>query len=281
MNDIHKHIFALYAPGLSAGCDAFEIGAPFEYKNELMWQRIVRILRLRAGETVTLFDNTCSINVIISDRTFLDKKQISISGVLTAYSRNHILFPEIIFYPCITKRDTFETIVYAAAQMGASKIVPVISEKVQRELAGPKELDRIQKIMIAACEQARQFVIPEFCEPIKLAQVAHHEFIEGESFGDAKILHKICFECDGASIRELAQKLSSITSDNSLNAQVAGAREIQSIKICVVQGPEGGLTDKEVSFLRSQKFDIYALTPTILRSQDAVLVGLGFLRSFI
>ena len=50
-------------------------------------------------------------------------------------------------------------------------------------------------------------------------------------------------------------------------------------KIMLIFGPEGGLTEEEITLLKSDNFEFYALTPTVLRSVEAVAVGLGSLRS--
>ncbi len=49
----------------------------------------------------------------------------------------------------------------------------------------------------------------------------------------------------------------------------------------VVIGPEGGVTDEEQQLLQAIGFDTYTLTPTVLRSVDAVTIALGGIRSII
>jgi len=44
-------------------------------------------------------------------------------------------------------------------------------------------------------------------------------------------------------------------------------------------GPEGGLTKQEEDLLKENDFEFYVLTPTVLRSVEAVAVGLGSVRS--
>jgi 16S rRNA (uracil1498-N3)-methyltransferase len=51
--------------------------------------------------------------------------------------------------------------------------------------------------------------------------------------------------------------------------------------ILVVFGPEGGLTDHEQQRLEEQGFIGYRLTPSVLRSTEAITVGLGILRSLM
>ncbi len=48
-----------------------------------------------------------------------------------------------------------------------------------------------------------------------------------------------------------------------------------------VIGPEGDLTKEEKAYLKEQGFLFCALTPTVLRAQQAVALGLGILRSYL
>jgi len=50
-------------------------------------------------------------------------------------------------------------------------------------------------------------------------------------------------------------------------------------KIVLMFGPEGGLTKQEEDLLKENDFEFYVLTPTVLRSVEAVAVGLGSVRS--
>ena len=62
--------------------------------------------------------------------------------------------------------------------------------------------------------------------------------------------------------------------------QVIGLNE-KSKSWEVAIGPEGGFTDAELEILTKKSFISCSLTPTILRSIDAVTVGLGCMRSIL
>jgi RsmE family RNA methyltransferase len=44
-------------------------------------------------------------------------------------------------------------------------------------------------------------------------------------------------------------------------------------------GPEGDLTHAEKEFLKEKNVVFCRLTPTVIRSKDALMIGLGVLRS--
>ena len=100
--------------------------------------------------------------------------------------------------------------------------------------------------MISACEQSKQFIQPKIGQATKLEDLNFPK--------DSKL---ICFDEHGSKIE-------------SIN---------KSIPISILVGPEGGFLDEEKSLLKKSGFNFYRLTPTILRAQEAVAVGLGIVRS--
>jgi 16S rRNA (uracil1498-N3)-methyltransferase len=108
--------------------------------------------------------------------------------------------------------------------------------------------------MISACEQSKQFVLPELCEPVKF------ENISAKLYEDALTVY---FDPAGTSFVDLLQVV----------------KEKKPSNIVLFFGPEGGLTSQEEKVLTLAKFKTYALTPTILRAREAVIVGLGGVRS--
>ncbi len=240
----NKHLFALFVEQLPA------LHGTLNFKDADLWNRITRVLRLHTGDHLILFDSKNSLEIILDEATFASKKNIV--GEIISSKITEPLFPTLYFYPCITKKTDFEEIIYTATQMGASHIVPVISEKVQRKWGGDKERKRLKKIMIAACEQSKQFALPALEQPIKLPGIA----LNKNDFG-------ICFDAHGKTFSSFSQQ------------------ESNKKNLHVVCGPEGGLTDKELNLLQIKGFQKFALTPTILRARDAAVVGLGILRTLL
>jgi RsmE family RNA methyltransferase len=84
---------------------------------------------------------------------------------------------------------------------------------------------------------------------------------------------KIYFDPSGACFVDLLQKIKE-SSDQKNDAQ-----KNNNLDIVLFFGPEGGLTWQEEKQLSDLGFETYALTPTILRAREAVIVGLGGVRS--
>lgn len=242
-----KHVFALYAGDLAQE-EIPNLGDTFSYKDEETWSRITKVLRLNSDDHVIIFNDSCNITITLTQACFVKKNHVI--GTIVQSSVNKKLSPEIVLFQGITKKPALENIYYAAAQLGISRIIPIKTAKIQRAWEGQREHERLRKIMIAACEQSKQFVIPHSEDPITLSQLCAMKH-------DTALL----FEHGGMSILE-------------------GITKNQRIISCFI-GPEGGITQEERTLLEHNNFIAVRLTPTILRAQDAVIVGLGTLRSLI
>lgn len=239
-----KHVFAIYSPNLNI------IGQQFERVDKDLWHRITHILRLTTEEEVILFDGKQEITLKLLDKTFSGKNKII--GLISNIKTSTPITPQITLMPSLLKKEAFESVVYFAAQMGATTIQPLLTTKTHRNWNSEKEHARLTKIMIAACEQSKNFCIPELKAPIDINEITKPPL-------------GIYFEDDGTPLLTIAQKLV--------------AQNPESITLAF--GPEGGLTTTERQYLDACSFMCCALTPTILRAQEAVAVGLGTIRSLL
>lgn len=253
MNTKNQHTFALHCTTFGAD-KQLEPERFFECTDQALWHRITHILRLTTGDQVILFDGARQeITLELSEKMFSGKNKVS--GIVRSVKESTPRTPTITLMPCLLKREAFEIVIYLAAQMGATTVQPLISAKTQRSWHGDKEHARMINVMIAACEQAKNFVIPRLNNPIP--------FAEGTSNGT--LTKGIYFEDTGRPFLSIAQELIAQSPAH----------------LTLVFGPEGGLTTTEQQHLLAQGFACCALTPTILRAQEAVAVGLGALRSII
>jgi RNA methyltransferase, RsmE family len=176
--------------------------------------------------------------------TNTDKRYVT--GMVQSSTPNPAPAIPITLYLPLLKKEAFEHAIYISAELGVSTIIPIITEKCHTS----HESQRLYKIMIAACEQAKNFWIPKLHEPCNLTNV---------SFPHNAL--KICFDDEGKP---------------SSTLPVTTAKEI-----CITLGPEGGFSEREKNLLEQSGFQFYKLTKTILRSQEAVCVGLGVIQSIL
>jgi 16S rRNA (uracil1498-N3)-methyltransferase len=249
-----KHLFALHVPNLAQIIDRKSPGDLIEFKDPELWTRITRILRLQAEEAIVFFDNKAHAQLELTEKTFSGKNLLV--ARLCELGTNKKLVPEIDLYVGLLKKEAFEEVAYLAAQMGATRLIPVISEKIHRKWGGEKEIERLAKIMVAACEQSKNFTLPELCSPINFQELIKKT---GSPIPHAKIY----FDVQGQPFFNLLTNLT----------------QQKPTLISLIFGPEGGFTDLEMSELSSNGFFCSVLTPTVLRATQAVAVGLGAVRS--
>lgn len=245
-----KHEFALYLNALSAQL-ARQPKTLLVDDADLV-RRIISVLRLAPGDAITLFDETQHAQCVIKE--IQGKKSILLT--VQSVAVNAELQPAVTVLLPLLKREAFEEMVYACVELGATAIQLVNTEKTQRSWHGQKEMQRIQKIMIAAAEQSKQFRMCEIHEPCSLSD-ALKPFDEGSI--------KLVADPDGITLY-----------DALTNIKHAAIRSV-----IITMGPEGDFTTNEKKWLAEASFQSVRLTSTVLRSQQAGTVLLGAVRSII
>ena len=151
-----------------------------------------------------------------------------------------------------------EEAVYALTESGVSTIQLMLTEKVQRSWHGQKELERLNKIIIAAAEQAKNFSFPELKEPVRLESLL-------EEIQENKKSDNIFFDPSGEPLLHSIQRL----------------EKSSATTFFLLVGPEGDLTHEEKTMVKQHNFMFTVLTPTILRAQQAAFLASGCMRACI
>ena len=235
-----KHRFAFFASwGVAEKGDQHI----FSMQDEVLSKRIFSILRMTKGDEIVLFDCKHSAHVILEE---VSKKEVlyRIISLTTIES----IQPHLICLLPLLKQEALEQAITRLSILGAFQIQLVVSEK-SRQSVTQKEIDRLKKMIIAAAEQSKQFAMPELLSPKSLK----------ESLDATKGKHLFLFDQYGESSRSILQKKYAET-------------------IVVAFGPEGDFTDSEKQLFTSCAFQSLALTDSVLRTIDAVLLGVGLLR---
>ncbi len=238
------HEFALYVSAFPRV--ELKPGAVLELHEPEFVHRVSRVLRLDIDDEVVLFNVEYHLSVVI--------KKISKGAVwveIESVGNNRQYKPSITLLLPLLKREALEQAIYSAVELGVTKIQLIITEKVQRHWQA-KEFERLQHIMIAAAEQSKYYAIPQLLEPVPLLDITLH----GSS---------IFFDPEGEAIADIL---------------VTNFHKNQAESMTVIIGPEGDLTEAEKFYLQKQQALFVRLTPTILRAQQAVALGVGILRSF-
>lgn len=214
----------------------------FEVKNNIIniddleiANQIKNVLKLKKGEKIIIFFD--------HKEAFCEIKDVSRKFINCEILNNNIsktLSEEIVLYCAILKKDNFELIVQKAAEIGVSKIIPVITE---RTIKTNLNLERLNKISKEACEQAERSDVM--------------------NIGDIKKF-KDCFN-----IEEKIKILFDFSGEDLFKNKIKTKK--QSVAFFI--GPEGGFTDKEVDLARKNNFNIYRLGDNVLRGETAAIIA--------
>ena len=154
----------------------------------------------------------------------------------------------VIFAP--VKKSSTDFIIQKATELGASCLVPVITE---RTITRNINLKRMQEIVIEASEQSERITIPEIKPIQKLADVI----------------------CSWNKNRKIFY--GDETERNQKEERCFNHQALFNPSGAILIGPEGGFSQNEISFLKSKEFVVpINLGPRILRSETAVISGLVF-----
>lgn len=149
--------------------------------------------------------------------------------------------PALLFAPL--KRDATDWLIEKATELGASRLLPVLTLRTQSERMN---LDRLRAIATAAAEQSERLTIPAVVPPAPLAAVL--------DAWDPAMRLLVAAERSGAPLL------------------AAGAGN------ALLVGPEGGFAAPELDALLRRPFVApVSLGPRILRAETACLAGLAIL----
>ena len=154
---------------------------------------------------------------------------------------------DIIFCAALIKKDKWEFLLQKAAELGATKIVPLITSRTNFKMAEErrdKRVERWNKITLEACQQSNRVSRCEVEKPIKLKEITR--FLSENNI--------VAYEGE---------------------KDVFLANLIDEKSITFVIGPEGGLTEEEIEYLKLLDFRSASLGKRILRAETAGLYVLA------
>lgn len=210
---------------------------------------VARVLRMRAGEAVEVFDPTAGLTArAVIQRVHEDLVELSIEAPRAEPEERPLVLVQ--GYP---KGDKLGDVVRDATELGATLVIPAICERsVARPDAGKSQAkaDRLATIAAEAARQCGRTRAPEIAPPMPLA--------------DALALARTHVEA-GFVLWERATI--------PLGPELAGLSGAS-----FVIGPEGGLSEAEVARAESLGFRVRSLGPIVLRTETAATAVLGAYR---
>ena len=197
------------------------------------------VLRLSEGAHLLVFDGASG--EWLARIAEAGKKRMVLS--VERKTREPEDIPDVWLAFAPVKRAQTDWLVEKATELGAGRLVPVMT---QRTVAERVKLERLESISIEAAEQCGRTVLPKIVEPVQLPS-----FLEQRD--PARTLY---FADEGGG-------------DRASDAFKSGAAVI-------LVGPEGGFTDEERAAVRAAPNTIaVSLGPRILRAETAALAALA------
>lgn len=171
------------------------------------------------------------------------KKRMTL--VVERKTREPESIPDVWLAFAPVKRTQTDWLVEKATELGAARLIPVMT---QRTVAERVRVDRLESIAIEAAEQCGRTRVPQIAEPLPLRRFieqldpSRHLYFADETGGEP-LLHTFS---EGPA--------------------------------AILVGPEGGFTDDERGFVQGAGAASISLGPRILRAETAALAALaGFM----
>ena len=217
---------------------------------------LVAVNRARPGDTVVVFDGRgtewiCELKS--------DSKAGAVLKVRFLQKARRLPF-EITLGQALPKGPSMDAIVRKATEIGATRIVPLESERTQVHLDADRSDKKIDKWQTAALEAAKQCGNPFLPEIAPVQQAA--AFMESARGYDLKLI---------ASLQPGAGSLKKVL------AAFQSTQGRPPKKVLWLIGPEGDFTPAEMSLSKSTGFEPITLGPLVLRCETAATYALSVL----
>ena len=216
----------------------------------------LRVLRLEVGDEIEL---------VCEPEHYLAGIAVIEDGIVTVAIRGELRPTEAktqaVLYQGLPKADKMELIAQKATELGVHAIRPVAMERCVVKLEGKdaqKKTERWQKIAREAVKQCARTSVPELREVKKLTQLQ-------EEFAQLDVLIVPWEEARDGSIREA----------------LAPYIQSETLRVGILIGPEGGISEKEATWLAEKaNAKLVSLGPRILRTETAALASLTMVMAY-
>jgi 16S rRNA (uracil1498-N3)-methyltransferase len=210
----------------------------------------VQVLRVRKGERVSVLNGRG--DEFLCDALEVAKKTVQLRVVEVESSPAPI--SAITLIQAIPKGKIIESIIQKATELGVSRVVPVLSERVVTHLdddSAEEKREKWQRVAIEACKQCGQRWMPKVEAP-----VTTKEFLQrSEKFEFAVVG---CLEKDSRHLKQFFGKFVSAPKT-----------------VAVWVGPEGDFSPAEYAVIKESGACPITLGPLVLRSETAAVYALS------
>jgi len=212
-------------------------------------RQISHVLRLETGDRVEVLDNSGLVHQVRLD---IDSMPSKVQGeILSSSWEKTEAKNNLVLCFGLSTREKVEWILQKATEIGVSEFFPFVSSRtlVQSTMLSDKKRLRWERIIREAAEQSHRARLPELRTPA----------------GFEKCVSSAVNACD---LCLMAWENASPLTDRVSQWIHPG----QSQAIGLIVGPEGGFSEMEVQFARSQGCQVISMGSRILRMETAAIV---------
>ena len=217
---------------------------------EVAVAHLVRVLRLGPGDRVRLFNGDGNDYEAELESAGKRGAEARVLARIPVDSESPL---SITLAQGIARGEKMDLILQKATELGVARIAPIVTERTEVKLDAERADKRAahwRGVIASACEQSGRARLPELLAPRSLG-----DFLAADN-SEVKLV------LDPAESQTLAQ----IQPD-------AGTT------ICLIVGPEGGLSERDLAAARAADFSGLRLGPRILRTETAALAAIAGLNA--
>jgi 16S rRNA (uracil1498-N3)-methyltransferase len=197
----------------------------------------VRVVRVRAGEEVELFDRAG--NAARGTVESIDRDRAVIAAGAPLPSRESPLRVQLAM--AVIQLEKFELVLQKATELGAASLIPLITDRIElRKERYQGKAERWERIVFEAVKQSGRTRVPPVEEPRRFDEVLAREGT------------KILFDAD---------------------AEPASITSLEEVTLLI--GPEGGWSEDELRMARERGCLFQRLGPRRLRAETAAITAMS------
>ena len=204
---------------------------------------IAHVLRMKTDTVVRIVD--CESIAYLAKIQYVQSQPMAV----VFEKIEHEIHRNIVLVPALIKKDKWEYVLQKAAELGATKILPLETSRTvvkSNDEKIEKKLVRWNKIVMEACEQSHHTVCTEVLAPITIKELPNYLL-------DVNL---VAYEKENVS--------------KHIKHYVRGLCDVM-----IIIGPEGGFDSKEIDTMLSMGIQPCSLGKNILRAETAGLYALS------
>jgi len=217
---------------------------------EVAVAHLVRVLRLGPGDRVRLFNGDGHDYEAELESTSKRGADARVLARIAVASESPL---SITLAQGIARGEKMDLILQKATELGVARVAPVVTERTEVRLDAERADKRAahwRGVLASACEQSGRARLPELLAPRALA-----DFLATEH-------------------STLKLVLDPIASTTLAQLDIAPSQSI-----CLLVGPEGGLSERDLAAARATGFTGLRLGPRILRTETAGIAAIAALQA--